>query len=153
MKRRIIQIMLFMLLALYSHAQTYISLLDGSHVSKINKNESIRDVKILDDGVSVTYNFAFVSAIEDPLYSGKTTLKINGFGMNSNAGEPFIPKRVDSFAVPDNATAEVVIETSNYIDLPIQLSPARPILSESKNENYSKRNVPNIKPFSSNLNE
>ena len=145
--RQIIAILLFFGLGLHCYGQSYISLLDGTSVKSVDENSSTRNVEILDDGVLVTYNLKYVQAIQDPIYPDAYTLRIKGFEFNSSAGEPAILGRVDAFTLPVGTFAKISIESTEYIDLPMKISPARPLLSENTYEVYSKENVPTVKGY------
>lgn len=128
-------------------AQKYISLKDGSFLRTVDSKDFTRDVMTMDDGVKVIYEFGYVSATEDPIYPNLTMFQMRGFGLNSKTGEPSFPRRVDSFVIPEGATIELSVPESEYIDLPIEISPARPPLFDNNYESYTKENVPQIKPF------
>ncbi len=138
----------FLCMFLFLHAQKVISLADGTIADSKDKKQYIRDVKIEDDGVLVTYVMDYATVTQDPIYPDATMLQMEGFGYNSNIGEPYIPKRIDSFTVPEGKTAEIVVVDRKYIDIPLRLSPARPVLSEVSYEGYSTSNVPPIVAFS-----
>lgn len=106
-----------------------------------------RIVEIIDDGYVVTYIFDKATIIDDPLYNGNVMWNVAGFGTNDTTCEPAIPYRVDSFTVPEGYSAEVKLVDSVYVDLPYCLSPARPPLTDSGNESYTKNNVPEISPY------
>lgn len=128
-------------------AQRYISLLDGKFVDSIDNDFCTRDIQYQDDGILITYNFKYVLAVDDPIYPNRTIFTIEGFGQNSIQGEPSFPKRTDSFSIPDGKTADLVVKETEYIEMPLKISPSRPCLSGNSDENYSKENVPMIVPY------
>ena len=128
-------------------AQKYISLKDGSYVDEIKGEQCVRDIQYVDDGVVVTYNFRYVTAVKDPLYPQNTFLSIRGFGQNNKVGTPSFPKRLDSFTIPEGKTAQILIEESEYIELPIKVSPARPLISENLDVDFSKETVLDVAPY------
>lgn len=144
--KRVTILISFLPLVVLIHAQTYISFTDGKYVNSVDKSQYKRDVKIENDGVLVTYTMEYASVIKDPLYKGAMMLQMDGFGYNSTIGEPYYPRRIDSFTLPDGATADISIVDSKYIDIPFRLSPSRPEILET--EDNSKINVPDIKPYS-----
>ncbi len=99
-----------------------------------------RDIEHTQNGTIVTYRFNNVILQDDPLYDSATIVKIEGFWPNCNVSEPAFLSRWDTFVVP-NADAKVVVRDSSYIEIPMELSPARPLLSNSEDEPYTKDNV------------
>lgn len=107
-----------------------------------------RDIEELDDGIRVTYRFENIVLHDDPLYKAAKAVKIDGFWQNFTVGEPAVLSRWDTFVVP-NKDAKVIVSDSTYIEFPLELSPARPILSNSGNECYTKDNVRPIVAYES----
>lgn len=136
-----------LLLVTFAQAQDYISMNNGSMIKAVEKQCYQRDIKKMDDGVIISYEFNSAEIIDDPIYTDSKMIYINGLSVNSNAGEPAFPRRIDSFTLPNGATAKLEIIETNHIDIPLNLSPARPTLSENNYEDYSKENVPPINSF------
>ena len=136
------------LLSIYTYSQnTY--RVEGNMMEKgISSTMPSRDVIYKDDGIDVIYSFNEINIFPDPIYKTASFLKINGFGLNDNEGEPSIPLRWDSFAVPKNANVTVNLTDSTSIYLPLEISPSRKALSDSNYEGYDLTNVKAIKPFS-----
>ena len=97
-------------------------------------------VEETNNGVKVTYRFNNIILQEDPLYTNATIVFIDGFYPNCNVGEPAVLSRWDTFVVPATG-AKIVVSDSSYVEIPLELSPARPVLSNSDNDIYTKENV------------
>ena len=106
----------------------------------IGKTIPTRDVEETNNGVKVTYRFNNIILQEDPLYTNATIVFIDGFYPNCNVGEPAVLSRWDTFVVPATG-AKIVVSDSSYVEIPLELSPARPVLSNSDNDIYTKENV------------
>lgn len=127
--------------------QQTITLNNGSIENGAYKVPPTRDVELVNNGYIVTYNFDKATIVDDPLYEGSVMWEVAGFGINDTGSEPAIPYRVDCFTVPNGYSATVEIVDSVFVDLPYSLSPARPPLTDSGNEGYTKDNVPAISPY------
>lgn len=103
-----------------------------------------RDVVDTVDGIEVTYHFEKAQIQNDPLYKTATFIKIDGFGQNQQLAEPSFPVRWDMFAIPYNQDYTVDVLDSTYIDIPMELSPARPPLPMDGTANYT---MDNVKPI------
>lgn len=106
-----------------------------------------RDVVETSEGIVVTYNFNNIGLQEDPIYKGSTLVNIDGFWPNCNDGEPSILSRMDTFIVPDKSS-RVVVTDSTYVEIPMELSPARPVLSNEGYESYTRSTVKPVTRFS-----
>ena len=106
----------------------------------LEKSTPTRDIEETQNGVKITYHFNNIVFLDDPLYAGATIVKIDGFWPNCIVGEPAILSRWDTFVVP-SAGATVVKSDSSYVEFPMELSPARPLLSNSENDSYTRDNV------------
>lgn len=117
-------ICLFSLLSLFSvNAQQTYLFSTNSYVDGIQSTIPTRNVKMVDDGVIVTYEFTGFTKEEDPLYPNSYQLKIDGFGQNSNEGEPALPVRWDSFIIPDgsNAIVEIIDSIPTFFSIDLAL--------------------------------
>ena len=128
-------------------AQQYIVTSDGSVVNDALSAKPVRNVSIVPDGVIVSYDFRAFQKRTDHVYEGTNFITADGFGLTDIPGNPAIPMRWDSFVVPENAIAKVSVVDSVFIDIPMELSPARPELVNSGNQGYSKTNVSAITPY------
>ena len=135
---------LLFIAAALTNAQTIISLNDTTY-SEITMPK--RDVEQVGDGIIVTYYFDNAIAQQDVLYPGCVLWRIPGFGLNETAGEPAIPFRWDSFSLPQNTGISLEVLDSSYVDFPIQLSPARPVLIDSDTIEHTLGNVFPIAPY------
>ena len=107
-----------------------------------------RDVETTDDGIIVTYRFHGGLHQDDPLHPGTKFWKIPGFALNDVAGEPCIPFRWDTFAVPDDCDASITLLDSAYTDTLFTLAPAYPPLLMSDTIGYTPDRVPPIVAYS-----
>ena len=146
MKRNLVAL-LFLSLTFAGFAQRTVNLITLEHTKGIKETIPKRDIVETNDGVIITYHFQNITLQDDPLYSKSVFAKIDGFWPNNNEGEPAVLKRWDTFAVPNN-NAKVVVLDSTYVEIPIDLSPARPILSNGGMETYTERNVKPISRYS-----
>ena len=141
---RTVLCMLLFMSAVFSDAQTVISLNDTIY-SKVAMPR--RNVEIVDDGIIVTYDFGNAIIQQDSLYPQCVMWKIPGFGLNEMAGEPAIPFRWDSFTLPKNTRINLEVIDSSFVDFSMQLSPARPVLIDSDTIGHSMQNVLPIAPY------
>ncbi len=135
---RLMFFMLLFVVAMFSDAQTIVSLNDSIY-SEVTMPK--RNVDEVDDGIVVTYYFDNAIIQTDLLYPECVMWKIPGFGVNETVGEPAIPSRWDSFALPQNVGVAVEVLDSSYVDYPMQLSPARPTLIDSDTVEHTTDNV------------
>lgn len=131
-----------------SMGKQYIRLSDGAMFRgeqyATMPNRTIEDVG---DGILVTYTFNFVSKSTDYLYPSSSILEIEGFGIGEDPEKPALPVRWDRFYVPSDKKYTISIVDSSYIELPVDIAPARPPMENSSFSNYTKDNVPKIKPY------
>lgn len=76
----------------------------------------IRNVEILPNGdIKVTYTFSS-AMLTTTSVSGKTCYvwSISGFGQNTSSTEAALPRRIDSFQIPEGKTATVSLLSSSY---------------------------------------
>lgn len=147
MNKFVISILCLFLYASTVIAQKTLCLQTMEEVKGVGKTIPKRDIEDIQNGVKVTYHFSNIVLQDDPLYTDATIVGIEGFWPNSKVGEPAVLSRWDTFVVPD-AGAKIVIIDSSYVELPMEISPARPILSNSGNDYYSEDNVLPITGFS-----
>ena len=129
-----------------TRAQRTICLQTKAETRGIGKTIPARGIEETQNGVKVTYLFNNIILHDDPLYAGATMVKIDGFWPNYNVGEPAVLSRWDTFVVPD-AGAKVVVSDSSYVEFPMELSPARPLLFDNDDDSYTKDNVIPITSF------
>ena len=99
-----------------------------------------RDIEYDSDGVTITYHFNNITINEDPLYDSASIIKIDGFWPNHSIGKPSILTRWDTFVIPDGKSTLVLLD-STIVEFPLELSPARPVLSDYDYETHTKDNV------------
>ena len=76
----------------------------------------IRNVEILPNGdIKVTYTFSS-ALLTTTSVLGKTCYvwSISGFGQNTSSTEAALPRRIDSFQIPEGKTATVSLLSSSY---------------------------------------
>lgn len=140
MKKNLLLI-LGMLIVTSIYSQQTITLKDGKVVDKVLSTVPTRDVKILSDGVIVTYYFSSAILQKDDLFEESWWWKIDGFGFEEEDGKPSVLSRIDQLSIPHNASAEIEILESTYKDFSYTLTPAHKPLTDSGNDFYSKENV------------
>lgn len=139
--------LLFLLLFVdATRAQRTMCLQTMVETNGVGKTTPTRDIEETPNGVTVTYRFNNVVLQEDPLNTDAITVKIDGFWPNKNIGEPAVLSRWDTFVVPESG-AKIVICDSSYVELPIELSPARPVQINGGNDSYNTDNVIPIAGF------
>lgn len=106
----------------------------------IIKTMPTRDIEYDSDGVTVTYHFNNILINEDPLYDGASIIKIDGFWPSHSVGKPAILTKWDTFVIPDGKSTLVLLD-STIVEYPLELSPARPVLSDNNYETHTKDNV------------
>ena len=134
-----------MLLSIMATAQRTLDLHTLAVTDSVMETIPTRDVVSLDDGVLVTYRFSRAFLQTDPLFDGASAIKINGFGLSQNPGDPSIPMRWDSFVIPDGCKAQVELVSSSFSDFPMELSPARFPLMYSDTIGHTRDNVQPIR--------
>lgn len=112
----------------------------------INKSMPTRDIEYDSDGVTVTYHFNSILINEDPLYDGASIIKIDGFWPSHSVGKPAILTRWDTFVIPDGKFKLALLD-STIVEYPLELSPARPVLSDFDYETHTKDNVKPIAAY------
>lgn len=109
-------------------AQHTIMLKEGKLVEGKFATMPFRDIEETIDGITVTYELNNVAKFDDSIYPSASFLKIEGFGTNCTSGEPSTLMRWDFFAIPDGMLFDVCVIDSSFIDVPMELSPSRPLL-------------------------
>lgn len=109
-------------------AQQTIILESGEIIEGNHATMPFRDIEETPDGITVSYELNNVVKLDDPIISSASLLNIEGFGINCKSGEPHTLLRWDSFAIPDGTLFNVCVIDSSFIDIPMELSPSRPLL-------------------------
>lgn len=116
----------------------------GTFVGESSAERPERRVSVSPDGVTVTYEFKHAVVLSDPDVADYYLWRISGFGHSVVPGEPDVPVRWDSFALPEGcASFTVSVLESACVDVPLRLSPARAPQPEGKE---SPAVVPDIAP-------
>lgn len=117
----------------------------GTFVGESSAERPERRVSVSPDGVTVTYEFKHAVVLSDPDVADHYLWRISGFGHSVVPGEPDVPVRWDSFALPEGcASFTVSVLESACVDVPLRLSPARASQPEGKE---SPAVVPDIAPY------
>lgn len=117
----------------------------GTFVGESSAERPERRVSVSPDGVTVTYEFKHAVVLSDPDVADYYLWRISGFGHSVVPGEPDVPVRWDSFALPEGcASFTVSVLESACFDVPLRLSPARAPQPEGKE---SPAVVPDIAPY------
>ena len=111
----------------------------------VGKTIPTREIAETQDGVRVTYLFNNILLHDDPLYHDATTIEIDGFWPSTAVCTPAVLYRWDTFIVPDT-DVKVIVSDSSYIEFPMEISPARPVLTNSGSDTYT---TDNVKPIAS----
>lgn len=117
----------------------------GTFVGESSAERPERRVSVSPHGVTVTYEFKHAVVLSDPDVADYYLWRISGFGHSVVPGEPDVPVRWDSFALPEGcASFTVSVLESACVDVPLRLSPARAPQPEGKE---SPAVVPDIAPY------
>lgn len=146
MKKIVFTYMYLCLCFCVTKAQMTVDLHTMCEFEGIRRTIPKREIKDTNDGILVTYYFDNIVLQKDPLYPNAKKIIIDGFVPNTSVGLPEVMSRWDTFAVP-NSSATVVLNDSSYIELSIELSPARPVLPNSGDEEYTEENVKPITAY------
>ena len=131
--KKVFYLLLFLGFSLLANAQKIYDLNRNAFDERKQITIPSRDVEETSEGVYVTYHFNNVALFEDDLFKTCSFVKIDGFQLIQEEGKPAILTRWDPFVVfGENATVSLV--DSSYIDIPLELSPARPSLINSSSE-------------------
>ncbi len=144
MKRYIIILLYTLFSTILLHSQQYISLCKDSTECTYDGIPT-RSIEYEDNSIIVTYNFDSAIIFEDPLFPNCYTWEYKGCGLIDIAGKPSLPISKDAFSLSHYSSVEI-IDTS-YIEIPIELSPARPPLIDNSNISHTIENVDTITPY------
>ncbi len=147
MKRNVFSFF-FLLTCQYGVGQQFIKLSDNTIVTGSNNiTLPIRTVENVKDGILVTYEFYYVSKSADNLFPSSSILSFDGFGIDEVPEKPALPIKWDTFYVPSEKDYSINIIDSSYIELPIEIAPARQALTNNSHTVYTTDNVARIKPY------
>lgn len=135
-----------LIIVIQINAQQNISLTNGIIEDTILQTAPIRNIQNLEDGIIVTYRFNNASISQDPLYPSASSICINGFGVTHKITKPAVSSRTDVFELPLNKKGNISILESHYIDIDIELPPARPYITTSDSI-LTAKDVPSIEPY------
>lgn len=113
---------------------------------EVVKTLPTRDIEYDSVGVTVTYHFNNIIINEDPLFDSSSNIKIDGFWPNHTTAEPAILNKWDTFVIPDG-NFKLVLLDSTVVEFPLELSPARQVLSNNSYETHTKENVKPITAY------
>ncbi len=136
-----------LIVCLNTFGQKIISLKDCDIISKEAKTIPLREIENVSDGVIVTYHFENVRIVPDPIYSSASFVKIDGFCLNKIDSEPAYLSRWDSFLIPENKKYIISVIDSAFVDIKMELAPARPPLLSNNKVDYTTDNVNQIQHY------
>jgi len=142
---------LFALLVLFLspvllYAQKSVAFMDGTIIDELTDTKPTCNIEETDTSVIVTYDFTKLNLLPDPLYPSAVMPRINGFGNEHTPGKPEVLMRWDAISLPLNCTGQISVIDSAFIDIPVELSPARKIRI-CGDEDYTTSNVPPIASY------
>lgn len=142
-------LLFLLLICQYGIGQQYIRLSDGTPIIPDTHNiiSPTRKVENVKDGILVTYEFNCVSKDTDDLFPSSSILYFDGFGIRESSEEPALPIKWDTFYVPSENDCSVTIIDSSYVELPIEIAPARQPMENGSHSIYTIDNVLPIKPY------
>ncbi|MBO4802580.1 MAG: hypothetical protein J5545_12080 [Bacteroidaceae bacterium] len=146
MNKHVLSLLYLLLCVVTIRAQKTISLKTLTEIGEVGQAIALRDIKETKNGVIVTYCLNNIILQDDPLYKNSKSVKIEGFWPNSNVGEPAVLSRLDTFVIPETG-ATIVISDSAFVEIPMEISPARPVLPNSGNDSFTQNNVLPISEF------
>lgn len=136
MNKRLQVACLVVMISVACIAQRTIDLQTGKMIDSAElKTNPIKQFEETANGYIVSYTYPFLQVETDTEFKNTYHVSISGLGKNSVEGEPEYLFQWDSFTVPDGKEVKIEIINSNYVDIPMELSPARSFYSdESKND-------------------
>lgn len=145
--KKTIFISFFAFICANSVAQEYICLKDGS-VSKDKPTMlSERTVENTEEGILATYKFHYAKRCTDTFFPSASVIYLDGFGIPEGDGTPALPRKLDRFAIPIDEPYKIIITDSSYIEMPMEIAPARPAMVSSSKVVCSQENVTPVKPY------
>ena len=142
---------LFVLLVLFLspamlYAQKSVVLKDGTIINELTDTNPTCNIEETDTSIIVTYDFRKLNLLPDPLYPSAVMPRINGFGNEHTPGKPEVLMRWDAISLPLNSSGRISVIDSAFIDIPMELSPARK-MRICGDEDYTTSNVPPIASY------
>jgi hypothetical protein len=147
MKRIIYSLVMtaILLLPLSAYSQMVLNLSSGG-ASTGTSTEPERHILVSNENMSqILYQFHAVTLQEDEIFSGQFQFGMEGFGTNSVLTEPAYLSKMDSFVVPSGYDPVLIINNSNYIEVPYRMGPARE--QDYDDSTSSTTNVQPVTPF------
>lgn len=141
MKRRLLLLFSCCCPFLLTYGQQSIHLSSGIAEDKVLSSVPTRDAQIVQDGVEVTFLLSTANLLKDDLYEGTYWWKIDGFGVENEVSKPSTLRRTDQILIPSGKAVSVEVVSVDYKEYNFELTPARPPLTDSGNETYTKDNV------------
>ena len=128
-------------------AQEYICLKDGTLCKEKPAVLSERKIENTEKGILATYKFNYATRYIDNLFPSAFVLYLEGYGIPEGSGIPALPYKLDRFDITDSGSYRIVIVDSSYIEIPMEIAPARPPVNNSLNSPYTKDNIRPVKPY------
>ena len=132
MKSYIYLILLFVFSCIDTFAQQTFNLGNSEYLDYMQNTFPTRNIVNTDDGIIITYYFENITVYPDSEFVGARTVHIDGFGDNMIEEEPLFPVRYDTYGNFKGEFHSITMVDSSFIDIPMELSPARKPLMESK---------------------
>lgn len=89
-----------------------------------------RDVKTNDNSIAISYKIS-VPEITGTKETDNCEFSIQGFGMEIDAGKPYLPKRTDYVEIPPGCAYRVSVENSDSIVLSCSIKATQPLIKDS----------------------
>ena len=125
-------VLLFVFSILETFAQQTLCLDNLEYLNSIQCSFPNRSIVNTDDGIIVTYIFDNITIYPDSEFVGAKIVNIDGFGDNMHEEEPLYPYRYDTYGNFAGLFRNITMIDSSYIDIPLELAPARKPLIDSK---------------------
>ena len=97
----------------------------------------------------VKYELIDATIIDDGLYEGSKWLRVPSFGLTIEEGTPSLPFRIETFELPvgcDSVSVKSIV--GPYFEISMELTPSRPPLVDSGDEDWTKNNVKPVRASS-----
>lgn len=143
------QLLFLTLLALSfaSQSQQLLDLKTKRITSSLEPPTVTRNIDYSDDGILISYKFINAGVFEDDIYKGTYHLTIPGFSEWSTTGMPAVLTGTESLLIPPRSNPTLSIISSKYIDIDLEMSPAREPKAFNDPIPYSALNVAKTKPY------
>jgi len=130
-------------------AQSYFDLNIQEYVDKEGVLATYENVNETDNYLSVSYSLGTLIITEDDLFPTTYNLSVDKFGQHISDGEPMLPMLSKLFYLPDGKLFSYIrLVSRDSVELPIELAPSRPFLSDNDTIGWQKSNIQSIRETS-----